>query len=224
MIINKINHFVTWNNLRTLGENSLLRSSYYWFFLVPIAAKILSQVKSPLDIELFGQIHSLSLELPFSWILFYFSSTAFAIATLIYSIFCPDIIRKFPYFSSFYQLGNGVRALYNHIEGMNTEFINQNRKRDFEKVAWNSVGGDSKGFEEDKLPDWTVEEIFLRMEHRLKREEMGDLFYLTSFVHGFTKPALRSVVGGFYLIGFSFLFIVFIQNFFSVLKMVNWKW
>jgi hypothetical protein len=72
-----------WKNLRALGNSRLLRSSYFWFIFVLIAAHFLNQLKSPLVFSLFGSTQQVALELPFSWIAFYFAATAFAVASLV---------------------------------------------------------------------------------------------------------------------------------------------
>src|SRR6266404_1085106 len=90
---------VTWSDLRGLGTNPVLKSSYFWLAFVPIAAKLLLQLKQPFVFKVLGKEHMLYLHLPFSWYIFYFSAVAFAIATALFGLFCPRIIKRYSSFA-----------------------------------------------------------------------------------------------------------------------------
>ena len=94
----KLNYPPLWSNLRSWGNNSLLKTSYIWLFLVPILAKALSNINS---LTIPWLKNPITLSLPFSWSLFYISAIFFSIAGGIYAITCPTIIRKYENFSLF---------------------------------------------------------------------------------------------------------------------------
>src|SRR5438094_6474286 len=88
----------SWTALRRFGTSRVLRTSYFWLFFVPIAAKLLLQLKNPLHLDIFGEIHVVHFTLPFSWYCFYFAAIAFSAATLLYSTFCPKVIKEYSSF------------------------------------------------------------------------------------------------------------------------------
>lgn len=100
-----------WRPLRAIGQNRAVKSSYLWFVSVPVAARFLGQLDDPLVISLGQQVHSIELDLPFSWILFYFAAVAFALGTLLFSSFCPPLIRDFKNFRDYYMASLGAIPL-----------------------------------------------------------------------------------------------------------------
>lgn len=105
----------TWTHLNNLGRNKTLRSSYLWIVIVPLAAKMLSAIESPLELIILNARINLNLSLPFSWQLFYFSSLLIALGSLIYSIFCPDIIKNYDKFSDLTDQGKGGKQIIEYL-------------------------------------------------------------------------------------------------------------
>ncbi|WP_425400367.1 hypothetical protein [Aeoliella sp.] len=68
-----------WSWLKSLGLGAWAKLAFVWIILVPIAAKFLSAIKSPVEVAFGGDPIPLSFELPFSWKLFYFGAIAFTV-------------------------------------------------------------------------------------------------------------------------------------------------
>jgi hypothetical protein len=102
---------VRWEALRRVGRLRILRSSYLFFALVPLAAEIViaSGLDNPIHVPALDR--PLIIGLPFSWVIFYFASTAFVIATTLYLWFCPPIIRNFAHFRQFKRQGHGQQPI-----------------------------------------------------------------------------------------------------------------
>jgi hypothetical protein len=66
----------TWDRLRAFGQSRVLRSSYIWFLVVPVAARVLAAIQSPLSVLIFNAPLTLYVNLPFSWKAFFFASVA----------------------------------------------------------------------------------------------------------------------------------------------------
>lgn len=88
---------------------------------MPILAKITSTITALPH----GQPGSLSaevasalagMELPFSWVAFYFAAVCAALANLIYVLFCPSLARSFNTFSDFQGTGRGCEQLRREVE------------------------------------------------------------------------------------------------------------
>ncbi len=218
----KINEWISWNQLRMLGESRILRSSYFWFIAVPIAAKLLSQIDNPITIESLGERREIQLSLPFSWYLFYFSSTAFAAATFLYSVFCPEIIKKYPSFIAYYQAGNGVQLLREYATTVSLAFEKQGKLFDLEAVVLLALKESRDPDNPNPLPtSKKTVATTLGYLSTIKREALGDIFHVTSMVCGLTKPLWRVPIACLYLVGFVCLFVVICQNFYSVWITIN---
>lgn len=100
-----------WSNLKRLGNSRVIRSSYYWFIFVPISARLFSSINNKLTITVFNAEWSLNLQLPFSWQIFFYSSCAFALASLIFQIYCPISIQKYDSYDEWSKTGKGSDSL-----------------------------------------------------------------------------------------------------------------
>lgn len=108
---------LSWESLRSLGESRLLRTSYFWIAFVPLCAKLFYHVHE-VKIRLFDQEWHLDISLPFSWQFFFFSSTAFALATILYSAFCPRIIKEYRSAAEFFGAGGTRGNLQDHVKSL----------------------------------------------------------------------------------------------------------
>ena len=99
-----------WSSLKHLNNNRLITTSYYWMIITPITAKLLDNVEESVKI---GEL-SITLSLPFSWTLFFFSATCFSFANLIFFWKCPEIIKKFENCKDYLSHKLPISYLLNH--------------------------------------------------------------------------------------------------------------
>lgn len=109
-----LNHVPAWSALARIGESKVVRSSYLWFLLVPIAAKVLASTNRTLDLQLLGTNLTLTLDLPFSWTLFFFASLFFALGTALYTLRVPTFISLFPTGAEFLAGERETHDLFSH--------------------------------------------------------------------------------------------------------------
>ena len=100
-----------WSSLNRFGKSRLLRSSYVWLLVVPMLAKFLATIGPEIEIPLWESTITITIGLPFSWKMFYFSAVGFSLASLLYSTGCPYIIRDYERFSDFRDEGKGSTQL-----------------------------------------------------------------------------------------------------------------
>lgn len=103
--------WLRWSVLRDFGSSRVLRTSYFWLLFVPVMAKALLNIKQRLSFTVFGESMEVSLGLPFSWKIFYFSAVCFSIAGVIYSWRCHVLVKRYASFTEFIQEGRGVSHL-----------------------------------------------------------------------------------------------------------------
>ena len=130
----KLDSLTSWQNLKSAASLPFVGSMYIWIFLVPIAAKAMESIPRAGEFTVFGQDIQLTLSLPFSWVVFYFSALAFAVANVLFKVRCPSIIKDNKSFSDFKASRKGVAHLDKYLfeAGMNWEGLRQALEREDE--------------------------------------------------------------------------------------------
>lgn len=106
----------TWTILKGWSTFAWVRSSYLWIVVVPIAAKFVSLLTSPISLPLSDEYKlTLPVELPFSWKFFYVAALSFAVARFIYSICCPKLIKDYDSLSDYQADGRGGAYLLEEL-------------------------------------------------------------------------------------------------------------
>lgn len=91
---------------------------------MPIAAKALSLVESPLELLFFGDFIKIELSLPFSWSAFFFSAVLFSVALLLFNICSPKIILENSTFTSYVSDGKSLAQLNRYAREIGVKEIN----------------------------------------------------------------------------------------------------
>jgi len=210
---------VKWSDLRRCGTSSALTSSYVWLAIVPIAAKIALQLKQPFVVTFFGKTHTLYAHLPFSWCLFYFAAVAFAVASGLFAIFCPKMIKRYSSFAEFYGESSGARALLTYYWTLDTESRDEALPELYVEAgrAFEAAGRDIPRHPGNSAELSIVVQDMIRS---VKREELTDLFSTLRFWHDRRSPKVRALTFGFYCVGFALITFVGLQNLFWVCRVL----
>lgn len=181
-----------WNQLSSLGKNRILKTSYFWLLLVPLAANLFGKIDGLLDVIIFQTHLRLNIGLPFSWKVFYFSSLFVALGDLVFSIHCPRIIIEHRSYAHFQQEGKRWKELEPYF---------------FEVFP----------HDEFNLP---IPQGYIGTENIRKEEDLeADLFWKVRLRAEALRPISRHVCGVSYLIGLLLIALVFFQNFYFVCKL-----
>ncbi len=205
-IQHKIPH---WSSLSQMGQNRLLRSSYFWLFAVPLTALLLSKTGPELQIPVWKSTLTLPLALPFSWRMFYFSAVAFAVASFLYSARAPRLIRKHDNYAAFQAAGGGPLEILSTLfalYGSDSE-AHMNTRNRFKDL-----------FLEDLSPYYLTWDGMTKMS--FKKDSMPDAFHWLYSKHDVTRPLARFLCYASYVVGFIFIFLVIWQNFLYVWRFV----
>jgi hypothetical protein len=206
----------TWSSLSSIGKSRVLRSSYIWLFLVPITARLLEKTGTEIKVPIWYSEYTITLGLPFSWKIFYYSSIAFALASFLYSTRCPQLIRGYNRFSEFIDEGKGGRqiigALYSLI--WRPSELSPQRTSDMsvimqfiEKYCVFRSGHPSESEGPDRL--WSR----LFREADIPEDRLSEAFWTVRGYADHVNPFSRLFCIVLYFIGFILLFIIAIQNF-----------
>ena len=90
-----------WQNLRFFFPLAAVKFFVTWFAISPIVVKVLEKLPPEIAVAINGEVYSVVLQLPFSWMYLWIASFVFTVALVIYYWRCPDFIRTNPSFSDF---------------------------------------------------------------------------------------------------------------------------
>lgn len=205
-----------WSMLSRLGKNRILRSSYLWFFFVPIAAKA-TEWKLPFG----GAVHQLNWSLPFSWEVFYFSAVAFATASALYDFFCPAFIQDYPTYSHFRQQGKGDQQLVEYV----LPSIAVTRASTLSAVQADQILG-FLAFANNTREVWALvsddrNPAVLRRalsRIRINEDDLSDAFWYLQNIADLNRVVPRCLCSLFYCSGFGLTFVLTIQDIVSVAR------
>jgi len=181
-----------WSQLNALGESRILRSSYLWLVLVPVAAKFIDVL--PKEFEAFSTSIRMDFELPFSWTLFYFSSVAFAAASLLYATRCPSVVKFHRHAADFAAKGKS----FDHLIAFASELGEPLRGKLIKKIEYDRA---------HLRPEALTEVIY-------------KLFWNVYAKADSRRRQSRALCGVLYVVGFVLIGIVMAQNFLYVIEAV----
>lgn len=106
----------TWIVLKDLSNSRLIYSSSIWIFVVPAVAKFSGEIGG-----LWVDENIFEFAVPYSFYLLYFSAVAFFLGSVVYLVFCPEIIKKINSYSDFLQEGMTVCNLNESLKKVSEE-------------------------------------------------------------------------------------------------------
>jgi len=96
-----------WQWYREFFSVAILRYFVVWFSIVPVALHILQAV--PAVIHVGSWSIDIRPSLPFSWTTLWFASLAYTVALIIFTVRCPDFIKKHPSYTYYKAFGHSPR-------------------------------------------------------------------------------------------------------------------
>ncbi len=221
----------SWSSLNNIGSSRIVRSSFLWIVVVPIIARALQSIESPLLFQVFGQEIKLNFDLPFSWILFYFGALAFAAATGLYITRAPRIVREFRHYTDYRGTGRRIADIANffHVDYC-SDIALLNRDAALDESVQQDLGIKRIAIiRPDVVPNTlqTVtrmiagdigDEKFNRLDQFSGDDKVEPAVFWAVF-NSANSSRIRSrlLCASLYLIGFVLMGIVFAQNFYYVI-------
>ncbi|ROR70441.1 hypothetical protein EDB59_1095 [Vibrio crassostreae] len=110
---------VKWTLVKILGNSNIVKSNYVWIFVLPFIAKNIDNINKTLNLDL---------AITFSLSRLFYASLCFAIATLIYQLRCPLMIKENANFRTFTEDGKNVQHIVEYHEQCTKQLLsNLNR-------------------------------------------------------------------------------------------------
>lgn len=186
-------YILNWTTIDQVGKIKLLQSSFIIFFLLPFIAQFIEKYK-------------INFSIPISWLLIYYSTLFISIGTIVYAIFCPQIVKKFESYDLFIKSGRGGSYLYNEISTLTKSKLGNQ-----EELI--NILIDQYTFAHYKN-DSGVKNI---IRTSIWAPEKDDFWFVHNSLN-YSKPYLRLVCTIFYFCGFILLLIFFIEKVITVTK------
>jgi hypothetical protein len=217
-----------WNMINSIGKLPVMKTSYFWMALVPLAAKMLSNVNH-IKIPMFDGSITIHLTLPFSWKILFYSSLSFAIANTLYIILCPPLIKIYKDFKDFVDRGGSqeelkiafMKASSKWSDIIVKDFIAKYDIKpieDVEKSIGNAQERGEYGFVSEDLKMFLPSNWYKYILYHMKiaPDKVSDAFHFVSSILDNAKNIGFYITLSFYLIGFVLLFTLIKQNFLFV--------
>lgn len=100
-----------WADLLKIYNSSFIRSMYMWLFIVPISVKLFQHIEDVVSVTVFEYSFEIQTSLPFSWQIFYFSALFFVLGNVVLIFRCPELVKDHSDFQGFLSQGKDVRHL-----------------------------------------------------------------------------------------------------------------
>jgi hypothetical protein len=207
---------VTWEQLSVLGKSHFIRSFSLWFILIPLIAKILSEIQSVATIRILVYTFTLHLQLPFSWAVFYFCSLAFALANTIFALRCPPIVKKYSSYGDFRERDNSVRMLKGLLQSVVIGDISRPQASVDEFTHEFATNREELRRDED-LHGWQYDLAYAHIESSKIAEAFAWIFRFSNTARRRARVACTIS----YAMGIALFIVVLIQNIFYVAEVVT---
>ncbi len=195
MAIARYAGMMTWTQIQRIQEYKALKSMYFWLLAVPFLAKLLNQVNDTLDVTLFGASVTLTMDLPFSWQIFYFSAVFIVLGDIIFHNKCPDILKDHPSYSHFKNDGKSAMQIMQYAEQLDV------RESISEIFARNQSSG------------------FVTHGGIANEESIQEAFWVVFNKARNINALYRITCSGLYYVGLGLIGIVLLENLYEVIKL-----
>ena len=212
----------SWENINNLGRLKIFRIAMILFVLLPIAVKIFGHIPDKINILGFKESIPITMKLPFNWIVLYFASLSITLGSIIYNLYCPIIIKRYPDYYEFSRSGMTNSFLYKELK----KCIPKNeRKKNLSDIVRSILSEEVHGLSvaADKVE---IDSIIRILDPKLKLET-GDPDVATRsaffFVHDSSQlrhPAIRVTTLLLYIAGLSMVLYVTLEKILYVLNLV----
>ncbi len=190
--------------MKRLGKSKVLLSSYVWLFLVPLGANLLAK----------GQEDWLR-RLPFTWQLWFYAACALSAASLIFSITCPVLVRKYDRFEEFLAEGRGSMQLLRALE----ETLKMTHSQHDEMITANFQTRFTVKPSPPPRSGLLPAQIPISSLPTIPPELQAEAFWFIRDLADCCAPIRRTVCFAFYCAGFAFAGIIVLQNVFAVVRL-----
>ena len=200
-----------WTLLKDLEGNTIVRSAFIWFMIVPISARLFGSLNETLIIN-YGEIdYIFHLSLPFSWQMFFYSACFYVLANIVIKIMCPNIIIEHRDYLSFSESGKSWPQIHGYLIKMFYSNVTCSfKKENILKIMSYLTIYHPQNFNEMRPSDNEILKILQNM--RTGKEDENQAYWHVRTVADRESKAFRLLASFFYFIGFLLFSVVVYDN------------
>ena len=206
---------MSWSILNGISQSKAVKSVGMWFVIVPIVAKLFSNIEPDLTVTIFGTKFLLNFNLPFQWKFLFLSACAFLIASLIYTFFCPAFVKKYRDYSTFKSAGNSRTQVVMYLADITKPILAKTPSESNRNIleAYSSI----YCADITHLPSDSWSAIISKIEMARPQGEDANAFYFLYTLANKQSSLMIFFSFSFYVIGFASLGVIGYQNIMYVL-------
>lgn len=175
----------------------------------------MEQFPDDLRFQIFGQALTFSWGLPFSWQALYLAALFFTLANVIYTIFCPAIIKNYDSFNDFMHKDGSSEAIKHLFEPL----LNSSEAGYSEMLAKNFRSHVPMTKPRDS-EEWTQRQLFDT--GRVHSDNLSEAFSNVKGAHEHEKAKVQYITMSFYCVGFLALIYLLGMNICFVFDLNIW--
>ncbi len=180
----------TWSKLSLLYRLKIVKSTYIWLLIVPLAAHVFNGVEGLNQLTIFGNRFDLHLSLPFSWKAFYFCALSLTLGNLLMFLRCFKVVSENASFQDFTLARKNETHLYDYASEISESLFHGLR---------DSIG---RTWEEQ--------------DEKMLRDHFWDIYRDANCRRTFSRACCAAL----YSLGLLLITIVFTQNLLAVLRIM----
>jgi len=216
-----------WDSVVSIGKNPMLRSSYIFFVLVPVAVTVLTE---------YTDVTSFETHLSWRWLSLFWAAAAASLANIIFEVFCPEFVKRYRSFHEFKSAGFGSHdfgTLFKLAapdvslmpeecpEDINSyEWTGAYRKIDEELYEIGVRNGQWPSGQMTNTKFWQVKSQILQnsLEYKSKENHEAAAYRYIHAIFSEKNVVARIVCVGLYGISFALLAALAVQNMYVVMR------
>ena len=227
-MLSKIKELVDWKLVHRLGFLRFSKTSFIFILLIPILLKVTEKFESPFVLFVNQKEYVFQFELPFNWFFLYFGAISIALASLVYIVFCPSIVKSFENFGEYWKTGKSESYLSKYIikyknqikieEPTAYELPYIEREEIEENINRTTTIKHNDGTETKQHPKTKVlKEYTQNLKYYEERKELFNKVYEHAIVY---NPILISISLSLYFIGFGLISVILVQNLIYIINYI----
>ena len=198
----------TWDVLQSFGQSKVLRTSYFFLFLVPLLSKAIVKLPDTVVVPFFDRTFTISVQLPFSWYLLFVAAVFASVGNIVYAMMCPKLVKEFKDYSAFGKAQRGGDYLYPTLARVSLLTLDSTISDKVESVR-------SLYCPDSEVSDESVMEVVTKT-----GTPPPDVFYFIRDSANFSRPLMRLLASVSYVIAFLCIVIIAVQNIISVIDVL----
>jgi len=212
---------MSWLKVADIGNSKAVKSMLIWMLITPVFAKLLGSVNT-VSITFIQLDNPISLGLPFSWKVFFFCALSFTIANIIFSYKCPELIKKYKYYTDFESRDNSLYLLINYLNEHITDEVVKNNFLEIGIIVSKYTPSESivKEWTSNNISNVNWKKGIDSLKHS-EKDNSPDIFSSLRILVSNFYPNWSKACIFFYGLGFVGLSIVVVQNIIYVCNQIQ---